>query len=59
MANNAKSQLKTREIPNAYMREALRESEEDVKAGRVVSFADPQKALSYLDRMIQSGEVSH
>jgi DNA-damage-inducible protein J len=40
------------EIPNAYLRQSLEESEEDIKAGRVVSFASAKEALEYLDQEI-------
>lgn len=40
------------ETPNQYLINALKESEEDVKAGRVISFDNPKKALDYLDREI-------
>jgi DNA-damage-inducible protein J len=46
------------EIPNAATRKALKESEEDVKAGRVISFDNPQDALSYLDEMIKNDSNS-
>ena len=42
----------SQEKPNAYMRKALKESEEDIKAGRVVSFQTGEEALTYLDEMI-------
>jgi addiction module RelB/DinJ family antitoxin len=41
------------EIPNAYLRKVLKESEEDIKAGRVVSFKNSKEALSYLDSLIE------
>lgn len=40
------------EEPSDYLIRSLRESREDIKAGRVVSFADPNKALAFLDKMI-------
>jgi addiction module RelB/DinJ family antitoxin len=40
------------EIPNARTRRHLKQSEEDIKAGRVLSFASPKDALAYLDKEI-------
>lgn len=40
------------EEPTPYLLRALKESKEDVKAGRVVSFKNPKDALTYLDTMI-------
>lgn len=40
------------EIPSAYMTKAMREAEQDVKAGRMVSFKSGKDALTYLDKMI-------
>ena len=40
------------EIPNEYLRKSLQQSEEDIKAGRVLSFASAKDALEYLDKEI-------
>src|SRR3989344_7390032 len=40
------------EEPTPYLLRALRESKEDIKAGRVTSFKNPKDALTYLDTMI-------
>lgn len=40
------------EEPTQYMIEELRKSEEDVKAGRVISFKSPQEALDYVRSLI-------
>ncbi|HLA04135.1 MAG TPA: type II toxin-antitoxin system RelB/DinJ family antitoxin [Patescibacteria group bacterium] len=40
------------EEPSEYLIKSLKESKEDIKAGRVVSFDDPDKALAFLDKMI-------
>ena len=40
------------EIPNARTRRLLEQAEEDIKAGRVLSFADAKEALEYLDKEI-------
>jgi len=42
----------TPEIPNAYLRKALKQSEKDIKAGRGLSFASGKDALEYLDKEI-------
>ena len=40
------------EEPTDYLLETLRQSKEDIKAGRVVSFKNPNDALTYIDKMI-------
>jgi addiction module RelB/DinJ family antitoxin len=40
------------EIPNARTRQILKQAEEDMKAGRVLSFASTKDALEYLDKEI-------
>ena len=40
------------EEPSEWMIKRMRESEADRKAGRVVSFENPEKALQYLDKLI-------
>ena len=40
------------EIPNARLRKSLKQSEDDIKAGRVLSFASAKDALEYLDNEI-------
>ena len=40
------------EKPNAYLRESLKQSDEDLKAGRTVSFKDTKDVLSYIDSLI-------
>lgn len=41
------------EKPTQYLINALKESEEDVKAGRVISFKSKQDELDYLDKEIE------
>jgi antitoxin component of RelBE/YafQ-DinJ toxin-antitoxin module len=41
------------EIPNEYLRKSLKQSEEDIKAGRVISFKNSKDALSYIDSLIE------
>ena len=40
------------EIPNARTRAHLKQAEEDIKAGRTISFASAKEALAYLDKEI-------
>lgn len=40
------------EEPTPYLLRVLKESKEDIKAGRVISFKNPKDALSHLDTMI-------
>ena len=40
------------EIPNARTRQVLKQAEEDMKAGRVLSFASAKDAIAYLDKEI-------
>ena len=40
------------EEPSDYLINSLKESRGDIRAGRVVSFDDPDKALAFLDKMI-------
>jgi len=42
------------EVPNKYLIQALKESEEDVKAGRVISFETGKDALDYLNEEIKN-----
>lgn len=39
-----------------YFIKSMKESEEDVKAGRVVSFKNEEDAIAYLDKMIADDE---
>jgi addiction module RelB/DinJ family antitoxin len=40
------------EIPNAHTRKILKQAEEDMKAGRGISFKSSKEALSYIDALI-------
>ncbi|MBI2442869.1 MAG: type II toxin-antitoxin system RelB/DinJ family antitoxin [Candidatus Levybacteria bacterium] len=42
------------ENPNAYLRQSLKESEKDIKAGRVISFKTGKDALDYLTAEIEN-----
>jgi DNA-damage-inducible protein J len=46
------------EIPNAYLRKALKQSDKDIKAGRGLSFASGKDALEYLDNEIADEKSS-
>lgn len=50
-----KTILTTEEKPTEYMLEALRESKEDIKAGRVVSFNNLDKAIDYFEKLEVNG----
>lgn len=45
--------FRTEEKLSKWAIEALKESEEDVKAGRVITFNSKQEALDYLDKEIE------
>ena len=42
------------EIPNEYLRKSLKQSEEDIKAGRVISFKTPDDAIAYVSSLIEN-----
>ncbi len=42
------------ETPSDYMIQALKESKEDVKAGRVTTFYEPKRVITYLDKLIRN-----
>jgi addiction module RelB/DinJ family antitoxin len=46
------------EIPNEYLRKSLKQSEEDIKAGRILSFKSGKDALDYLAREIEHEQRS-
>lgn len=46
------------EIPSDYLIKSLKESEEDIKAGRTISFKDPKDALNFLDKIIEDDRKS-
>jgi addiction module RelB/DinJ family antitoxin len=41
------------EIPHEYLRQSLKQSEEDIKAERVISFESGKEALDYLAEEIE------
>lgn len=46
------------ECPSPYLLKALKESAEDVKAGRVYSFDTSKKGLAFIDDIIEKGKHS-
>ncbi len=42
------------EIPNEYLIRSLKQSDEEIKKGRVTSFKNGHEALAYLDREIKN-----
>ncbi len=60
-----KQALKTRTVtftddvrlePTPYLKRMIRQSEKDIKEGKVISFSPPSEALAYIDRIIADGE---
>lgn len=47
------------EKPNQYLINALKQSEEDEKAGRVITFKNVQEELDYLDKEIADERQKH
>ncbi len=45
--------------PSPYLIQALKESEEDRKAGRVISFKNPDHAINYLDHLIDEQQKTN
>lgn len=45
-----------KEEPSEWFKRELIRSEDDIKAGRVASFKNPEEALAYLDKMIADEE---
>jgi len=50
--------LNLEEKPNKYMIKALKKAEEDVKAGKVISFKSGKEALDYLRKEISDEKRS-
>ena len=48
----------TEEIPNEYLRQSLKQSDEDIKAGRTLPFKSGKDALDYLAREIEDEKRS-
>jgi addiction module RelB/DinJ family antitoxin len=48
----------TEEIPNEYLMQSLKQSDEDIKAGRTLSFKSGKDALDYLAREIEDEKRS-
>ena len=49
----------TSEEPSEYLLEALRESREDIKAGRVISFESWEEEKEYLDKLIDNDKKAN
>jgi hypothetical protein len=47
------------ETPNQYMIDSLKKSEEDVKAGRVISFKTADDAIHYVSSLIDEDDKKH
>ena len=47
------------EEPTPFLLDALKESKEDIKAGKVMSFDNPQDAVTYLDTIIAEDEQTN
>lgn len=43
-----------KEEPTEYFKQLMREADEDIKAGRLISFNNPQEELKYLDGLIEN-----
>jgi len=57
IARTKRLSLNLEENPTPYMIESLKQSEEDVKAGRVISFASGEKALEYVRSLIKNDKI--
>ena len=44
------------EIPNQYMLDSLKQSEDDYQRGRAVSFGSEKQVLSYLDTLVKNAK---
>jgi addiction module RelB/DinJ family antitoxin len=53
IARNKRLSLSLEEHPTPYMIETMKQAEEDVKAGRVISFQSGTEALLYIDSLIK------
>ena len=42
------------EMPNEYLTQSLKQSEMDIKEGKMKSFSDGKDALSYIDSLIKN-----
>lgn len=56
IARTKRLTLSMDETPNQYMTEGLRQSEEDVKAGRVLTFNNPDEAIAYVSKLIDDDD---
>lgn len=58
VARTKRLTLSMDETPNQYMIDSLKKSEEDVKAGRVISFETEKDVLEYLTKEIEDEKPS-
>src|SRR4051812_26401601 len=56
IARTKRLTLSMEETPNQYMIDGLKKSEEDVKAGRVLSFKNPDEAIAYVSQLIEADD---
>lgn len=56
IARSKKLTLSLDETPNEAMRAGLRQGEEDVKAGRVISFKGFDEAIDYVSKLIDDDD---
>lgn len=54
LSEKYKQEAKEDEVPNEYLLNSLKQSEEDIKAGRLISFKNGHDALACLDREIEN-----
>jgi len=43
-----------KEEPTEHFKQLMKEADEDIKAGRVMSFKNPQEEFRYLDKLIEN-----
>ncbi len=56
IARTKRLTLSMEEEPTQYMLESLKQSEEDIKAGRAISFSSGKEALDYVHSLIKEDE---
>lgn len=56
LAKTKAAVFSTSEEPTEYLLETIRESEEDIREKRVISFKKSEEALKHLDKMIKDGK---
>ena len=56
LARTKRLDLSLDETPSQYFIDTMKESEEDVKAGRVLSFKNPDEAIAYVSHLIEEDD---